>query len=363
MKLFEIFRRWEFKYALTFVGTVIGVVGVALALYPLFQRTAPDLRMEVVSVANVVDVKEDVGRLEVLYEGMNLRSNRQTLTVTSLKVSNDGAAPIRISDYDPSFPVGVEITHGKIAKAEPSRPSSKYIETHLTNLQYSDSKALMPPLIMEPGESFWLKLLVLRDDKSPLEIEPIGKIAGIKEITFVPINANAPPAPSFWGLVFSGSTKVQVARAVIYSILCGSVMLGIVAFDKWQERRRSRAGRLILVTRFRASRQPGSVDPEFEWVLDLYVRQGEWILFETIRLIDEPPEARRLKGQLFGRIEIALSPSPSTMRRLLEQFGLFERNPEFAKLVRDFVAFLRSQGREITRQTTWYGGDEGVPIP
>src|SRR5438067_513307 len=126
MKPFETFRNWEVKYALTFMGLVVTVVGTVLAVYALVQKTGPNLRMDVVSVASVVDVKEDVGKLEVLYEGVNLRSNRQTLSVVSLKVSNDGAAPIRIGDYDPRSPLGIEVTHGRIAKAEASRASNKY---------------------------------------------------------------------------------------------------------------------------------------------------------------------------------------------------------------------------------------------
>jgi len=62
--------------------------------------------MEVVSSANVIDVKEDVGKLEVLYEGANLRSNHLSLSVVTLKISNDGGAPITKTAYDDAAPLG-----------------------------------------------------------------------------------------------------------------------------------------------------------------------------------------------------------------------------------------------------------------
>src|SRR5882757_8569944 len=106
-KLFGIFRTWESRFALTFVGLVVTVV---LWGYDHYKEQNPRLRMEVLSRANVIDVKEQVSDLDVIYKGASLRSNSQTLAVVTLRISNDGVAPIPLNAYDPSAPIGVEIS-------------------------------------------------------------------------------------------------------------------------------------------------------------------------------------------------------------------------------------------------------------
>jgi hypothetical protein len=94
MGMFKVFRNWETKYALTFMGLIVGVICGAFSVYVYLQKTVPHLKMEVISNANVIDVKEDVGTLDVLYNGVNLKDTHQTLALVTLRVSNDGAKAI-----------------------------------------------------------------------------------------------------------------------------------------------------------------------------------------------------------------------------------------------------------------------------
>src|SRR5258708_794539 len=106
-KLFGIFRTWETRFALTFVSLIVALI---LWGYDHFKEHNPRLKMEVLSRANVIDVKEQVSDLDVIYKSASLRSNHQTLAVVTLRISNDGAAPIPINAYDPSVPIGVTIS-------------------------------------------------------------------------------------------------------------------------------------------------------------------------------------------------------------------------------------------------------------
>src|SRR5262249_24238501 len=117
----------ERKYAMTFWGLVVGVIGTLLALYPYFEKRNPALRMEVTSSANLIDVKQDVVKLDILFNGYNLREKNQTLSLVTVKISNDGGAPITKASYDDAAPLGLEVSKGEITRAEIIGTSSEYL--------------------------------------------------------------------------------------------------------------------------------------------------------------------------------------------------------------------------------------------
>src|SRR5207244_10083267 len=81
--------------------------------YDHFREQNPRLKIELASRANVIDLKEKISDLDIFYKGASLRTNQQTLAVITLKISNDGAAPIPIGAYDTAAPVGVSISKRK----------------------------------------------------------------------------------------------------------------------------------------------------------------------------------------------------------------------------------------------------------
>lgn len=294
-KVFKIFRFWETKYALTFMGFVVGVLGFAFGLWVYLQRTTPNLKIEVTSNANVIDVKEDVGKIEIIYEGVNLRETQQTLALVTLKISNDGAAPIRKSDYDDKAPLGIAITNGNIAKVELFGPSNAYLRgqmkaTVVTNLwvifpentgvggRYATT-AVIDPIILEPGDFFWMKVLILHNEKSGFDIMPVGKIAGVKAISFKPLNINETPVSS-WKKALSGNIEVQAQRLIVYAfggivVLFVSVMVSITK-ERRRERKtkaREKAARTLEMEKFRVAN--AEMASKYSTVLVFYLEWGK----------------------------------------------------------------------------------------
>src|ERR1035438_1370503 len=152
MQVFSIFRRWETKYALTFVGLVVGLLFGAFTVYVAFQKTTPGLRFEEISRANVIDVKEDIGKLEILFNGVNLRDKHQSLALVTLKISNDGGAPIAKSAYDDADPVGVKVSGGDFTKADLYSPSTPNIGRSMRVASFTNSMATLAPVILEAGD-------------------------------------------------------------------------------------------------------------------------------------------------------------------------------------------------------------------
>ncbi len=201
MGMFQKFREWEHSYALTFVSLFVGLLFGGFSVYVYLQKIAPNLRMEVVSNANVLDIKEGVGKLDIIYDGVNLREKQQTLALVTLKISNNGTASIPKGAYDENSPVGVQVTGGEITKAELLQTSNPYLTTNLNFRIASNSTAIFSPIILEPGDEFQVKLLVLHKEKVGFALHPIGKIAGVKAISLVgPSGKEAqPPTDKIFG--------------------------------------------------------------------------------------------------------------------------------------------------------------------
>lgn len=275
------------------MGFIVGVLSIAFAYY-IWQKSNPSLRMEVVSSASVIDVKEDVGKLEVFYNGVNLRSNHQTLAVVTLKILNDGGAPIVKGAYDDAFPFGVEVTQGEITKAEVIAASNDYltnmakITTSLVAFSPRDptnsawnpphdkitSRVTLNPVILDPGDFILLKLLILHNEQTNFDIKSIGKIAGVKEISFKALNVVEKPK-SIWGNAVSGNIWIQAIRCGFYLVVSMAILFAIGFLIAWPmnnvEKRRQRNERYARQEKI-ALFKPQI--PEYNWVMQNYIFRG-----------------------------------------------------------------------------------------
>ena len=72
------------KYAWSLLGVVLAVLFGGLTVYSEFVRDRkPKLRFEVVSNTGVLDVREELGQLEILYDGIDIKKSKQSLRVCS----------------------------------------------------------------------------------------------------------------------------------------------------------------------------------------------------------------------------------------------------------------------------------------
>ena len=76
----------------------------------------------------------------------------------------------------------------------------KNLQHLFENLNISlESKEIVhfSPVIIDSGESYSVKILVLHNENEYPEILPLGKIAGVKEIELIPWSKEASKIP-FW---------------------------------------------------------------------------------------------------------------------------------------------------------------------
>jgi hypothetical protein len=290
MAFLERLQKIEKKYAIALLGFILAIIFGALTIYTTFyQKKTPAVKYEIESSASVFDVKEDVGKLDVIFNGVNLRETRQTLTLMTLKVSNIGSEPVRKADYDDKDPLGFDISTGEIIKAELLRANKQYLTKNFSVTipsQTNATSALFSPVILEVGDAIWVKLLILHKEKTIPELKPIGTVAGAGDITLVGLSGRE-AEPSFLVQVTSGTIWVQLVRTCIYFFVFISAMfivivpIGLVLefFDKQKRKRKAAKFRQTAKTKVR---------PEHEWVIKCYIDDGGYLIHKISILLAHP---------------------------------------------------------------------------
>ena len=89
------FKNMENKFAWSFLGFLMAVIFGFITLYLGFvKENKPDLNYVVTADSSVLDIKEQLGSLDVLYEGESLSKRKQDLRFITFKVINQGNSSI-----------------------------------------------------------------------------------------------------------------------------------------------------------------------------------------------------------------------------------------------------------------------------
>ncbi|MBK9441418.1 MAG: hypothetical protein IPN53_08935 [Comamonadaceae bacterium] len=204
------------KFAWSFFGFVLAVFFGGITVYNEFIKNPnPSLSVQILSDTNVLDVRENVPELKIVYGDVDIKSLNQTLSVVVFKVQNLGGAPILNSYYEEKAVPTLNLTSGKFIKVEQVGATNDYLTTSAQPVLVGQSNLQLPKVILEPGESYTLKALLLHGPRSGLPFKATGKVAGTKEIPVVAVETEG-KKESFWLSVVSGSPSTQLARAPVY---------------------------------------------------------------------------------------------------------------------------------------------------
>lgn len=271
------------------------------------MRKKPALSFEVISNANVYDIHENVGKLDVIYAGQSLRANKQILRLLNFRIINSGQTSFLKNDYDESEPLGFSINGGTILELPKFTGSSDYLQAHAKPTVISSTEIRIMPLIFEPGEFIEIHALVLAREGAEPVVQPLGKLAGIKKIQVVESNQSAEHR-SFWRqIVDANSIWVQIARAPVYGglgvvmivLLVLFIMLFIVPIDSLMDfkKKRERTAKIKMYSQGK----PLSVADRH--VIEMYVEDGEIGLERLIKISDRISERNILASKIGKGLE------------------------------------------------------------
>ena len=285
------------RFAWSLLGVVLALLFGGITVYSEFIRDRkPKLRFEVVSNTGVLDVREELGKLEILYDGIDIKNSKQSLRVVVVRVVNFGESDILIDHYDERVPLGFLVSNGELLRVEPLEASNRYLSSNL-HVSVTDSvRGVFEPIILESKEFFAFKALILHDQGTPPTLSPQGKIAGIRTINLTE-QSSTKSEKSFWHTVFAGGVWVQAARLVTY--FCGLILLSVAVISpvvyfsgKFTRRRRRKH-----IRHFRKVTDIELQDKD-EFLFSAYENNGRYYLQGLTELLSDKNELKEAIDEL-----------------------------------------------------------------
>jgi len=285
------------KYAL---GLLTGLIFGFLSVYTDFYRsTSPQIQFDILSNTTVVDLKENINKIDILYDSTSILSKRETLSLITLKITNNGNSNVLKNYYDNQFPLGFVVDNGIILeKPTLIQSSNDYLKESIGQVLKNENKVKFTDFIFEKDDFFVLKILVLHNMDEHPEIIPEGKIAGVSKISIVKSYLNK-ETRTFWQRIFEGSILIHVTRFFIYLLaiflLVATIMLpfGFIS-DKFEKRNRKR-----IIRNFKSYlKRDFTVSETF--IVEFFLKNG---LYGLRGLIEISLQKRKFK-RIFESIEI-----------------------------------------------------------
>jgi len=286
MPLLQHLKELDRRYAWSLIGTVLAVFGLSLAVYSQFiDDKRPELQFDILTNASVLDVKEQLSNLSVMFDGVDIRKQGKSLSVITARISNPSSKDILKGHYDDLAPLGLNISSGKVIRAELIDASNDYLKENFKVEVKGSQEVTFPSVILEAGESLSIKLLVLHKKEEIPSLLVFGKIAGIRNIPVRDVYQDAGDVP-FYIEAFWGSFFVQAARTVGYFfgalfIIVAIAIPTILISEFWDTRKREKA-----IKEFKAITDITLNDSD-EFIFSRYVGLGEISVLNMLSLIED----------------------------------------------------------------------------
>jgi hypothetical protein len=227
-------------------GTLWSMLGVLLAItffYWSEYRNPYDLRMSIDDEFNLVEVREKIDSLKILYQGNDILTSNREIKVLTLTLRNAGKTILQ-QDYDQSQPFGIAFGNASVLGAEVVQSNSSYLKDNIlppfsrkknvvSDSSHYDAidRIIFPKLILEEGKYVTLKAYLLQNlGGQPIQIDPLGKIANIESLLIVRLD-NSKKTDTFF------ADKNLGVFVILYFALIALLSLGLLITDKLVKRR------------------------------------------------------------------------------------------------------------------------------
>ena len=317
-------KRWSL------LGVILAVLFGGLTVYSEFVKDRkPELRFEVVSNTSVLDVREELGKLEIFYDGLDIKKSKQSLRVVVVRVVNPSETDILMGHYDKRVPLGFTVSNGELLRVELLEASNQYLMSNLRVSSTDSLRGVFEPVILESKEFFTFKALILHAQGTSPTLSPQGKIAGIRTINLTE-QSGTESEKSYWHLVFAGGFWVQAARLISYFfglILLLFAVISPVVFISGKLTRRKRTKHVKhfrKVTDIELRDKDEFLFSEYENNGPRYVHAMGQLLSDRTKLkeaIDELPEQDDESEPLYTGVGVGTTDIPPAVMRDRE-FGV-----------------------------------------
>ncbi|TMI63710.1 MAG: hypothetical protein E6H07_13135 [Bacteroidetes bacterium] len=246
MGLNDNFLKIEKKFAWSFLGFLLAIIFGVFSIYTVyFMDTNPKLNFVIETNTKVLDLKENVRRLDIIYQGENIKESNKNLSIFKIKILNPSKVNILNTFYDIKDSLGFILDNAEIVeRPEIVEASNDYLRHNLSFYMDSIGQIKFSPIIIEGGEYFVIRLLALHKQNEIPILKPFGKIAGIKDFKIIE-SYKTTEKKSFWTDLIQGGFWIHVVRFVGYLVIIIIIVLTIaipssLISDSISEKRRKR---------------------------------------------------------------------------------------------------------------------------
>ena len=342
MSLFKILRNLDRKFSWSFLGFLVAVLLGTITVYDRFIAAKhPQVYFDVLTSTAVLDIKEDLPKLEIFFSGINIREQKLSLRVVSIKVVNESSQDILKGHYDAEDPIGFRVQPGKIISTELADSSNDYLARNVSFSSPINDVVHFRSVILEAHQYFVIKLLVLHAANQTPMISPVGHIAGIPSI-LVREPYKDFGRVSFWISAFTGSWGIQLVRLITYFVIGILAILAIVfpsilVSEKLAEQKRRR-----IIKEFKGATSV-QLNESDEFIFKTYVTSGEHIMLLMHGLVANQKELDRALSEYRE-----WQSKPNEKRSLAELDEIHKDQVVFSQkfLVNEFIdgGFLKISG-------------------
>lgn len=342
------------KFSWSFASFILAIIFGLLSIYLGFLKDdSPDLSYILTSNSNVLDINASISNLDVLYKGESINKKNKALRIITFKVINTGHSSILSTFYDSKDPVGFQIENGNIAdKPVLINASNSYLKDNVQIIVESNGQVKLSDPIIESGEFFEIKVLVLHAIESTPKLTSFGKIAGVKTISVISDNEES-VSDSFVNNIFGGGIKYLIIKFIVYgiiflflTILC--ILMVVKITDVIDKRKRKETVKLFKNF---DSEKIANLD---EYIFNSYVQRGSFSVKEILDSLKNEYDIRLFlelnKDENKHHRDIIYLGNRDIIEALLEK-GIVKVNkseiliePERIQVADEFFKYLKRKG-------------------
>lgn len=272
---------------------MIGISGFAFAIYTYLKVDSPELNYRILTNTNVLDLKEDIGNLDIVYNGSSIKKSSETIYILTIRIGNEGLESITNNLYDTRSLPGLKIENARLAEfPQIIESSSEYLESNLTLVTDSLRTVRFEPIILDEADYFILKFLLIGGKTEKPLVTSIGKVAGIRNIEIIKITDD-PKKESLWARVIDGSFGIHVLRYLFYVFAFILIALVIVLPISSISDAASTKKRKRIVRHYKLAKGI-TEDLEHDYIFSEYVKEGINFLQDIEELISDSQKLSKL---------------------------------------------------------------------
>ncbi|MCH7349510.1 hypothetical protein [Aeromonas sp. MR7] len=350
MSIFRDFKTIDQKFAWSFIGVMLAIISGSITVYLEFIKdNKPNLNYIITANSSVLDIKEKIGNLDVLYRGSSLNQEKKDLRIITFKVINIGDSSILSNFYDPNDPIGFNVLNGDIAdKPSLINASNKYLKEKLVIKQHNNTIEFSN-VILESNEYFEVKVLILHSIEEHPEIQSIGKIAGVNSIN-VTINEHPADERSFLNTTFGGGLMHSALRTLVYGFLFLILIMStlFMIFSAGEFKNKQKRKKIVNTFKDYDSVQIKEGD---DYIFNLYIKENQNELSTIYSIMKSPSvysDVELSKVFVHGRIQRkTIQELINTLidREFLTQDGtVLTPSPERLLVLDTFISYLKRKG-------------------